>query len=179
LSNSKASRGRVVHLDPHRDSTVNWEELADFVLGSDWPLAADLFCGAGGLSLGLERAGLKVVIGIDQDAYAIATHRAQHAGLSASWDLSNPETVQQLGSMVKDLGVSVVCGGPPCQPFSRAGRGIIRSLVDRGIRGESDTRRDLWQSFLEVVRVGRPKAVLMENVPDMAFDRARVVGIRG
>ena len=62
-----------------------------------------------------------------------------------------------------------------CQPFSRAGRGIIRSLVDKGVRGEIDERRDLWQAFLEVVRVGQPRAVLMENVPDMAFDRGMVI----
>ena len=34
-----------------------------------------------------------------------------------------------------------------------------------------DHRRDLWQSYLEIVRLARPRAVIMENVPDMALDR--------
>ena len=40
-----------------------------------------------------------------------------------------------------------------------------------GLRDPHDQRRDLWRSFLEVVRLARPRAVLMENVPDMALDR--------
>ena len=171
----KASRGRAVTLQPHAEATEDVSELLGIGASTDRPLVADLFCGAGGLSLGLERAGMTVAIGIDHDDYAITTHRAHHGGLSASWDLYDPETVNRLGELVRDLEISVVCGGPPCQPFSRAGRGIIRSLVERGVRGESDTRRDLWQSFLDVVRVGRPRAVLMENVPDMAFDRGMVI----
>ena len=101
--------------------------------------------------------------------------RFHHQGLSESWDLYDPQVVQTLGELVAKHDFSLVCGGPPCQPFSRAGRGIIRSLVDKGVRGEIDERRDLWQAFLEVVRVGQPRAVLMENVPDMAFDRGMVI----
>ena len=138
-------------------------------------LVVDLFCGAGGLSLGLERAGGEVIVGIDHDEHAISTHRAHHKGLSESWDLYDPANVEAIGRIVREHEVSIVCGGPPCQPFSRAGRGIIRSLVDRGVRGAVDQRRDLWQAFLEVVRIGRPAAVLMENVPDMAFDRGMVI----
>lgn len=171
----KANRGRAVTLQPHPEATDDVTELHGIGAKNNRPLVADLFCGAGGLSLGFERAGMTVAIGIDHDDYAITTHRAHHAGLSASWDLSDPDTVNQLGGLVRDLEISVVCGGPPCQPFSRAGRGIISSLVERGVRGDYDSRRDLWQAFLEVVRVGRPRAVLMENVPDMAFDRGMVI----
>jgi DNA (cytosine-5)-methyltransferase 1 len=175
LTSTKGSRGTPVELRPHPASVTTADDLGTLVRTIDEPLVVDLFCGAGGLSLGLERAGAAVVVGIDHDPYAIATHRAHHAGLSESWDLSDPTVTETIGRIVSEHEVALVCGGPPCQPFSRAGRGIIRSLVERGVRGEVDERRELWQAFLEVVRLGRPAAVLMENVPDMAFDRGMVI----
>ena len=65
----------------------------------------------------------------------------------------------------------MLAGGPPCQPFSKAGRSGMRYLVRAGLREPHDRRRDLWRSFLEVVRLAEPRAVIMENVPDMALDR--------
>ena len=172
---TKGSRGHFVTLDPHPMAVSDEDSLRAVVDASSDHLVVDLFCGAGGLSLGLERAGGEVIVGIDHDEHAINTHRAHHKGLSESWDLYDPANVETIGRIVREHEVSIVCGGPPCQPFSRAGRGIIRSLVDRGVRGAVDERRDLWQAFLEVVRIGRPAAVLMENVPDMAFDRGMVI----
>lgn len=172
---TKGSKGIFVSLDPHPLAVRDEPSLRELVGSLDGPLVVDLFCGAGGLSLGLERAGGTTIVGIDHDEHAIRTHRAHHLGLSESWDLSDPAVVETIGRIVREHEVTLVCGGPPCQPFSRAGRGIIRSLVDRGVRGQRDERRDLWQSFLEVVRIGRPAAVLMENVPDMAFDRGMVI----
>jgi DNA (cytosine-5)-methyltransferase 1 len=64
-----------------------------------------------------------------------------------------------------------VVGGPPCQPFSKAGRSKIRHRVHHGLRDPNDERRDLWRSFLEVIRLCLPPAVLVENVPDMALDK--------
>src|SRR5204862_252453 len=51
------------------------------------------------------------------------------------------------------------------------GRSKIRHRVRHGLRRAQDERRDLWRSFLEVVQIARPPAVVMENVPDMALDR--------
>ena len=65
----------------------------------------------------------------------------------------------------------MLAGGPPCQPFSKAGRSRMRYLVQHGVREPHDRRRDLWRSYLEIVRLARPRAVIMENVPDMALDR--------
>ena len=48
---------------------------------------------------------------------------------------------------------------------------MIRYRVHHGLRDPHDERRDLWRSFLEVVRLSLPAAVLMENVPDMALDK--------
>ena len=71
--------------------------------------------------------------------------------------------------LLRELDVELLAGGPPCQPFSRAGASKIRSLVQSGVRPEHDDRRDLWQAFLEIVVSVHPRAVLLENVPDMAI----------
>ena len=165
------ARGRPVVLAPHPDAIEDPEHLAALVLekGLKRP-AADLFCGAGGISLGLERAGFDVVIGVDHDLHALATHRAHHPGLHLDWDLSDEAVLESLADLMRRVGIRLISGGPPCQPFSRAGRGIIGNLVRREMRPPSDRRRDLWQSFLWLVDAVRPDAVLMENVPDLALD---------
>lgn len=134
-------------------------------------LAADLFSGAGGLSLGLESAGYRVVIGIDRDREAAETHRHHFGGLTLDWDLSNPDLVSRAAHLIKDAGVELLAGGPPCQPFSRAGRSKIRHRILNGFPDPSEERRHLWRSFLEIVTIAGPVAVLMENVPDMALDK--------
>lgn len=139
------------------------------------PLAADLFCGAGGLSLGLSEAGFDVILGVDHDDEALDTHRAHHPGLSVNWDLAEPEVIERTADLIVRTGIQLVAGGPPCQPFSRAGRSMIRDLVRLGRRPEHDGRRDLWESFLQIVELSTPEAVLMENVPDMALDRGMVI----
>jgi DNA (cytosine-5)-methyltransferase 1 len=138
-------------------------------------LAADLFCGAGGLSLGLTEAGFDVVLSVDNDEEALRTHRAHHPGLSVNWDMAESGVVERVAGLVKQAGITLVAGGPPCQPFSRAGRSMMRELVRLGRRESHDKRRDLWESFLEVVELSTPPAVVMENVPDMALDRGVII----
>ncbi len=67
--------------------------------------------------------------------------------------------------------MELLAGGPPCQPFSRAGRSKIRHRILNGFADPSEERRHLWRSFLEIVTIAQPPAVLMENVPDMALDK--------
>lgn len=167
----KLVRGPFVRLPRHDLAVDTVEGLRDVVDSLEGPLAMDLFCGAGGLSLGLERAGFQVVVGVDHDDEALETHRAYHPGLSVNWDLADIEVVERVGRLARSLKIDLIAGGPPCQPFSRAGRAGMRNLVRKGVRPEHDMRRDLWQSFLRIVSLGRPRAVLMENVPDMALDR--------
>src|SRR5205809_64237 len=78
--------------------------------------------------------------------------------------------ISRIAGLVRRAGVELLAGGPPCQPFSKAGRSKIRHRVRHGLRPAHDERRDLWRSFLEVVQIARPPAVVMENVPDMALD---------
>ena len=130
--------------------------------------AIDLFSGAGGLSLGLEEAGFSVVAAADSDPVAMETHAANIQGLTWVGDLSNPQDfLSQLGRWGVDR-VDLLAGGPPCQPFSRAGTPKIGHLVRSGVRRSHDERADLWRSFFAVMDHLHPSAVLFENVPDFA-----------
>lgn len=170
-------RGPVVTVEPHPLSCDDEDALASLVqeLPERSPLAVDLFCGAGGLSLGLSQAGFNVILGVDTDDGALDTHRSICPGLSANWDLSDEATIDRVAGIIERLGVSLLAGGPPCQPFSKAGRSGLRHLVAQGRRGAEDHRARLWQSFLEIALRARPPAVLMENVPDMVLDRDMLV----
>lgn len=173
----KLVRGPFVQLVRHERASSTEEALLAAYRGDRCPrpLAVDLFCGAGGLSLGLGAAGFEVVLGVDADTEALETHRSLCPGLSVDWDLSTQVTIDRVTRIVSELGVTLVAGGPPCQPFSKAGRSMLRHLVTEGKRGRHDHRRELWQSFLQVVLRARPPAVLMENVPDMVLDRDMLV----
>lgn len=105
-----------------------------------------LFSGIGGLDLGLERAGMKVIWQSEIDNYASKV-------LKKHW----PE-VPNLGDITKiDWGTvkrpDLLCGGFPCQPVSLAGRR----------RGNQDSRW-LWPFFREAIRCLRPSLILIENV---------------
>lgn len=167
-------RGPFLKLPPHTDHTEDVDTLVAYakrLKAAGTPLAADFFSGAGGLSLGLEQAGFKVILSADHEPFAIRTHAHHFGGMSVDWDLSDPKVVERAAELVVAAGIDLVAGGPPCQPFSKAGRSMLRYRVQAGLRDPHDERRDLWRSFLEIIERSRPRAVLMENVPDMALDR--------
>lgn len=131
--------------------------------------AVDLFSGAGGLSSGVEAAGWAVAAAVDHDPRALETHRHNFPGLALDLDLGEQSARDTFVKLFRDIPVDLVAGGPPCQPFSRAGRSKIRSLVDAGTRDPNDHRRELWSAYLEVALRLKPRAILMENVPDMGL----------
>ena len=119
------------------------------------PRVLDLFCGIGGLSMGLERAGCLPLGGVDIWEEAAATFNHNHpqsrchvADLS---QISSSELVSKLG--VKPSDIDVIVGGPPCQGFSTIGK-----------RNSSDPRNRLWEHYFELVAQIRPAYVLIENV---------------
>ena len=166
-------RGPFVQLPPHPEECDEdgFLAYAARLRAQGHRLAADLFSGAGGLSLGLEMAGYRVVLGIDRDREATETHRHHFGGLALDWDLGNAERIARVAQLVKEADVELLAGGPPCQPFSRAGRSKIRHRILNGFDDPSEERRHLWRSYLEIITIARPAAVLMENVPDMALDK--------
>ena len=157
-----------LRLEAHPDTPTS-AELPAWVKDSERPIAIDLFAGAGGLSHGLEAAGYRVALSVDSDDWALRTHSHNFAGLALQRDLALEESRAEIVDMLQGLDVSLIAGGPPCQPFSRAGRSKIRSLVDLGVREAVDVRKELWRAFLDIVERIRPRAVLLENVPDMAL----------
>ena len=123
----------------------------------------DLFCGCGGFSLGLERAGLRCLAAIDHDPAAIKAFRAnipdvQHA---LERDLTS-FTPEQLDELIGPVKVDAIIGGPPCQGFSR-----VRKVdgTNNGKRLVQDGRRLLYKNYLHYVEYFRPSIFVMENVP--------------
>ncbi|MFE5719309.1 DNA cytosine methyltransferase [Streptomyces erythrochromogenes] len=167
----KLHRSDVLQLSEHPEACTE-ETFATWCatrINSGARLAVDLFSGAGGLSLGLEHAGWTVAASVDSDQRALETHRANFPGLALGTDLGNDDQRASLISLLRQADIDLIAGGPPCQPFSRAGRSKIKSLVDAGVRDSNDIRRELWRAYLEIVLEVQPRAVLMENVPDMAL----------
>ncbi|MFI9269890.1 DNA cytosine methyltransferase [Kitasatospora sp. NPDC052896] len=163
-------RSDYLKLGPHEKSCTpeGFQQWLDD-LGGGERLAVDLFSGAGGLSLGLKRAGWTVAAAVDFDQRALETHAANFPGMSLHMDLGDPAERDRLVQILEPAKIDLVAGGPPCQPFSRAGRSKIRSLVEKHGRDPEDRRRELWVAYLDLVKRIRPRAVLMENVPDMGL----------
>ena len=166
----KVRRGTRIAFDPHPSSPdpTDRDSVRAWLAGRPRPWAIDLFCGAGGLSLGLEDAGFSVVAAADSDRVATETYAANIQGLTWTGDLSKPEGfISQMDEW--GIGkVDLVAGGPPCQPFSIAGSSKIGDLVRKGHRQARDERADLWQSFFAITDRVEPSVILFENVPNFA-----------
>ncbi|MDX8465742.1 DNA cytosine methyltransferase [Mesorhizobium sp. VK23B] len=115
----------------------------------------EMFSGCGGLAYGLSASGLKPVAMVEADGAANRTLEANKtAGVTfaADWPITHSD-VRRV-DWRKHLGnVRVVAGGPPCQPFSQAGKGL----------GDRDLR-DMWPEAVRAVREIRPEGFLFENV---------------
>ena len=117
----------------------------------------DLFCGCGGLSLGLQNAGFHIVLGIDHWEDALKTFKANHKTSNVyQADLSDL-SFSSIEEELSNKSVDVIIGGPPCQGFSISGK-----------RDPNDKRNKLYTSFLRAVDYFKPKAFVMENVPNLA-----------
>lgn len=116
----------------------------------------DLFCGCGGLSLGFEKAGYNVLLGVDvwEDALkTFAFNHKQSEALRADMSTIQGEDIRK---HIGDKSVDVIIGGPPCQGFSVAGKRIVE-----------DERNKLYKGFVRMVEYFKPRAFVMENVPNI------------
>jgi len=130
------------------------------------PTVIDVFCGAGGLSLGFELAGFNALLGIDSDEKCVKTYSLNLSGRGVVKDVRKIRDISKFVEKHADSDrIDVVIGGPPCQTFSITGRIKLRSL---GINPEKDPRNGLWKWFLKFVKELRPLFFVMENVPAMA-----------
>lgn len=127
--------------------------------------AISLFTGAGGLDIGLEAAGFRSTICVENDPAARSTLRKNRQ----DWRLmpkdesdiltTDPKTILYYSGL-KPGEPELVVGGPPCQPFSKA-----RLWASQGKTRLNDPRSETLGRFLDVVNYALPRVVLMENVP--------------
>src|ERR1022692_4994690 len=121
----KLVRGPFVRLSDHPDTCSDEHEFMRYAArlrDAGAHQAADMFSGAGGLSLGLEAAGYRVVLAADKDPEAVETHRHHFGGLALDWDLGQAASVTKIARLISAADVELLVGGPPCQTFSKAAR---------------------------------------------------------
>lgn len=117
----------------------------------------DLFCGAGGLSKGLEMSGLEGICGLDWFKEACMTYNRNFNHPFVNGDIKLDEIKQQFYEVVENQlngrQLSIVAGGFPCQGFSMAGNRIV-----------DDPRNSLYLELIEIVQRLQPEFVICENV---------------
>lgn len=147
--------------DPERNLGRRVQTTVQRLTKSARPRAVELFAGAGGLALGLRRAGFSTELAVEWDDRAVDTLRANKRKYTRGWSLKS-EDVRQLDYAALDLAdIDIVSAGAPCQPFSIGGR----------LRGEDDPR-NMFPEVVRAVRELRPRSFLFENVRGLLFPRA-------
>ena len=134
------------------------KEIAALIRG------VDLFCGAGGLTRGLEDAGIEVGLGIDADPaceYPYTTNNDASFLLKSVEDI----TAVDFSHVFEDAPFKLLAGCAPCQPFSAYSRRWSRP---------SDARWNLLEHFSRLVRETQPDLITMENVPLLAREEVFV-----
>jgi DNA (cytosine-5)-methyltransferase 1 len=132
------------------------------------PVVLDLFSGAGGMSLGFKMAGYQIGLGVEKEKLAYKTHChnfSDRCYLGDIRDIPDPRFFIQEHGLEQ---VDVIIGGPPCQGFSRVGRGKLRSLKNDPTYIH-DPRNQYYKEFTRFVEGLHPIYFVMENVPDMQF----------
>lgn len=127
----------------------------------------DLFCGAGGLSLGFTQEGFVSVLANDIQECCVDTYSHNHPETPYTNILLGDinEIIPNIVKLTDNQQIDIVVGGPPCQGFSTANR---QRLID-------DPRNHLYKSYVEVVDEVRPSFFVMENVKGMLSVANQVV----
>jgi DNA (cytosine-5)-methyltransferase 1 len=127
--------------------------------------AIDLFCGAGGLTLGLVNAGFKVLAGVENSSIAAETYRANHPKVKLYESDIRVLSVEKILShfKLKPGELDLLAGCPPCQGFSSQG-------TRNRVVSSNDARNELVFEFLRFVEIALPKTIMLENVPALAKD---------
>ena len=120
--------------------------------------AVDLFCGAGGLSFGLKKSGLKVLAGIDFDPGCKYPFEENNKAKFIESDISLVESDAIAKLFTPKANVRVLAGCAPCQPFSKYRQGEDTSV---------DKKWKLLYEFSRLISDISPEIVTMENVPEL------------
>jgi DNA (cytosine-5)-methyltransferase 1 len=124
------------------------------------PTGIELFAGCGGMSTGFLDAGVNIAAGFELDARAVDAYNYNHdyRGSQGFIEDLNVASGTELLDRAGLKRVDLIVGGPPCQPFSIAGKR----------QGKRDIRADLIGHFIRIVDELRPSAFMLENVPNLA-----------
>lgn len=127
--------------------------------------AISLFSGAGGLDLGVERAGYRVLAALEYDPDAAATVRANFPHTEVlERDIRSVETRDLLKAAGLHAGeADLLIGGPPCTPFSKSGNWLEYKRTGK------DANADLLDHYLRILREAKPRTFLLENVFGLAY----------
>ena len=120
--------------------------------------AIDAFAGAGGLTVGLKRAGFRVVAAVELEPHAFATYKANHPEVKC---LKENITTVTGAALLKHAGtdrIDLLAGCPPCQGFT--------SLTAK-YKDKEDPRNELVLEMARLTEETRPRAIMMENVPGL------------
>jgi DNA (cytosine-5)-methyltransferase 1 len=136
--------------------------------------AISLFSGAGGLDLGVERAGYRVLAALEYDADAAATLRANLINTEVlERDIRTVTTKQLLKAAGLRSGeADLLIGGPPCTPFSKSGNWLEYK------RTGQDVNADLLDHYLRILSEAKPRAFLLENVFGLAYKNHNAFWLR-
>ena len=140
---------------------------------------ADLFCGVGGFTHGLEQAGLECVLGVDFNEYAIQAYKTNFNHDAIQLDLSLEENQDFISSKIRKANVDLIVGGPPCQGFSIFGKRRFVNTKNHDLT--KDERNDLVFAYAQIVVKSNVSWFIMENVPGIlsAHDGAYVKEVVG
>ena len=116
----------------------------------------DLFCGAGGFSLGFDKSGFQNIFSVDIEEDFCKTYKTNFPTHTLIQKDISQITKEEIIELTGSHEVDVIIGGPPCQGFSIAGN-IGRKFID-------DPRNRLFKEFVRVVSIVKPKYFVMENV---------------
>ena len=120
--------------------------------------AVDLFCGAGGLTHGLVKAGISVVAGIDLDPACEFPFEANNKSKFILRDVAEVTKADLLNVYPKSA-TRILVGCAPCQPFSRYSQAVVRT---------GDQKWAMLEQFARLITDIQPAVISMENVPELA-----------
>lgn len=126
------------------------------------PTAIDLFCGAGGLSLGFEQAGFDIVSAVEIDPVHAGVHSYNFPACKTF--CRNIEEITGNELMCGHDSIDLIIGGPPCQGFSIIGK-----------RDMSDHRNSLVMQYMRIVSEIKPRYFVMENVEGITIGDAKKI----
>ncbi|EGR1782378.1 DNA cytosine methyltransferase, partial [Vibrio parahaemolyticus] len=153
---------KIKYLNKSNKLLMDLEAVKDFFNKKKAPITNskygfyDLFCGAGGMSIGFESNGFSVVKAVEKDLSAIKTYHFNRPHLSVR-DIINDDITKHDDTNGFEYAPLIV-GGPPCQGFSNANKQ----------KKENDSRNLLYKYFVKKVNSVQPEIFIMENVVGIA-----------